>query len=219
MNRIRSRRYGALKRGFDFVVAFVALAATMPLQAAVAVLVYIKLGRPVIFRQPRPGKDGEIFVLLKFRSMRDSGGIQQEVADKERLTSFGRALRATSLDELPSLWNVVRGDMSLVGPRPLLVQYLDRYTPEQYRRHEVRPGITGLAQVAGRNALNWDEKFELDVKYVDSWSLAMDFRILAATVGKVFRREGISQPGVATMSEFTGESPSPVRIREAGRDQ
>lgn len=192
------------KRALDVGFAAIALVGSLPLQGVVALLVYKNLGRPVLFRQPRPGKDGKTFVLLKFRSMTVPGSDALGQSDAIRLTGFGRALRASSLDELPSLWNVLLGDMSLVGPRPLLLQYLERYTPQQSRRHEVRPGITGLAQVTGRNEIGWDEKFRLDVEYVDSRSLALDLRILAVTVARVLRREGISEPGVATMTEFTG---------------
>ncbi|MEV8085674.1 sugar transferase [Pseudarthrobacter oxydans] len=201
-----SNGYDVLKRLIDLGVALVALICSIPLQFVVAILVYKYLGRPILFRQARPGRDGQIFMLLKFRSMKLAEPGTAISSDATRLTPFGQALRASSLDELPSLWNVVKGDMSLVGPRPLLPQYLERYTPEQNRRHEVRPGITGLAQVEGRNGIGWDEKFKLDVEYVDSRSLTLDLRILAGTVLKVFRREGISQPGVATMSEFTGSS-------------
>lgn len=211
--------YDLYKRLFDLCVSAIAIVASLPLQAVVAILVYKNLGRPVLFRQPRPGKDGKVFTLLKFRSMSAplSGGLKQ--SDSTRLTDFGRALRASSLDELPSLWNVLIGDMSLVGPRPLLVHYLERYSAEQRRRHEVRPGITGLAQVTGRNALSWDEKFSLDVQYVDSRSFALDLRIIVATVLKVIRREGISEPGMATMREFTGQptvNPGPHQSQQDG---
>jgi len=170
-----------------------------------ATLVALLLGTPVLFRQQRPGLGGRPFWLLKFRTMteaRDARG--NLLPDAARLTAFGRFLRATSLDELPELLNVLKGDMSLVGPRPLLMQYLDRYTPEQARRHEVRPGITGWAQVNGRNAITWEEKFKLDVWYVDNWSLWLDIKIIFMTVWKIFKREGISQPGQATMEEFRG---------------
>ena len=168
-------------------------------------MIRCKLGTPVLFRQQRPGLGGRPFWLLKFRTMteaRDAAG--NLLPDAQRLTGFGRFLRATSLDELPELLNVLKGDMSLVGPRPLLMQYLDRYTPEQARRHEVRPGITGWAQVNGRNAITWEEKFKLDVWYVDNWSLWLDIKIIFMTVWKIFKREGISQPGQATMEEFRG---------------
>jgi len=177
----------------------------MPVLLIVALLVRFLLGPPVIFKQTRPGLHGKTFVLLKFRTMTNSRTAQGDLLpDAKRLTSFGRFLRATSLDELPELFNVLRGDMSLVGPRPLLMQYLDRYTPEQARRHEVKPGITGWAQIHGRNALTWEEKFKLDVWYVDHWSLWLDIKILIVTVWKILRREGINQPGQATMKEFFG---------------
>ena len=184
----------------------VGLLVTLPIQIVVAVLVALRLGRPVLFRQRRPGRDGVQFVLIKFRTMRDFDPARGLVTDAERLTRFGRILRRTSLDELPTLWNVLRGDMSLVGPRPLLVQYLDRYTPEQARRHEVRPGVTGLAQVRGRNALSWAEKFAADIEYVEHRSLRLDLAILCRTVSIVLRRKGISAAGEATMAEFSGTS-------------
>ncbi len=195
-------RYDATKRALDASVAAVGLVATAPLQAVVALAVLAKHGRPVLFRQPRPGKDGRVFELVKFRTMLLPDA--QRVSDADRLTSLGALLRATSLDELPTLWNVLKGDMSLVGPRPLLVQYLERYSPEQARRHEVRPGITGLAQVRGRNNLDWDDKFALDVEYVDNRSLGLDLRILWETVAVVLLRRGISADGHVTMSEFRG---------------
>ncbi|WP_024813016.1 sugar transferase [Acidovorax sp. JHL-3] len=167
-----------------------------------------KLGSPVFFRQTRPGLHGRPFEMVKFRTMTDARGDDGNLlSDAERLTAFGRFLRATSLDELPELWNVLRGDMSLVGPRPLLMEYLPLYSPEQARRHEVRPGITGWAQVNGRNALSWDDKFKLDVWYVDHRSLWLDVKILWLTVKKVLVREGISAAGEATMSKFTGSKP------------
>jgi lipopolysaccharide/colanic/teichoic acid biosynthesis glycosyltransferase len=173
----------------------------------VALLVRKKLGAPVLFRQTRPGRHGRLFTLLKFRTMsdaRDRAG--QLLPDAQRLDAFGRWLRATSLDELPELFNVLRGDMSLVGPRPLLVQYLARYTPEQARRHDVRPGITGWAQVHGRNALCWEERFAMDLWYVEHRSLWLDLGILGRTVARVLKREGINAPGVATMPEFLGST-------------
>lgn len=188
-----------LKRAVDVVGGTVLFVVSLPVQAVVAAVVRTDLGAPVLFRQPRPGKDGRVFELIKFRTMRAGEG-----TDAERLTRVGRALRATSLDELPTFWNVIKGDMSLVGPRPLLVEYLERYTPEQARRHEVRPGVTGLAQVSGRNGLSWDDKLALDVYYVDHRSFALDVSILWRTLGKVFRREGIAADGQATMSEFLG---------------
>ena len=194
-------RFG--KRALDLLVAFTALALLLPLLAVVALFVRLNLGSPIVFRQQRPGLNGRPFTLYKYRTMTDRRDEQgRMLSDAERLTAFGWLLRSTSLDELPELWNVLRGDMSLVGPRPLLMQYLERYTPEQARRHEVWPGITGWAQVNGRNALTWEQKFSLDVWYVDHVSLALDLRIIGATIGKIVRREGISQPGQATMEEF-----------------
>lgn len=182
-----------------------ALVALSPLIAAVAAMVAVKLGRPVLFRQRRPGLGGKPFEILKFRTMTDARAADGSLLpDHERLPPFGRWLRATSLDELPELWNVVRGDMSLVGPRPLLMQYLERYSPSQARRHEVRPGLTGWAQINGRNAIGWDEKLALDVWYVDNRSLRLDLKILAATLLAVAGRRGIAADGFATMPEFTG---------------
>lgn len=197
------------KRTLDVSVCAPALILGLPVMLAVATLVRVFLGTPVIFRQRRPGLAGRPFALLKFRSMLDAdvGGPTTE-SDARRLTRFGRALRATSLDELPEMWNVLRGDMSLVGPRPLLMHYLNRYSPEQARRHEVRPGITGWAQVNGRNALSWEERFALDVWYVDHLNWRLDLRILLLTAWKILSRQGISHPGQATMSEFRGSNPS-----------
>lgn len=202
-----SVRYDPAKRGLDLASAIVALILLLPVQAVVAGLVMAKLGRPVIFSQQRPGRDGRIFVLRKFRTMKDANSEADHDADGDeaRLTKFGRVLRSTSLDELPSLLNVITGDMSIVGPRPLLVSYLDRYSAEQTRRHEVRPGVTGLAQVSGRNALTWNEKFDLDIEYVDTRSFALDVRIIIRTVVTVLRRDGIAQDGQVTASEFLGE--------------
>jgi len=192
-----------MKRVFDLIVVLVALPLWGPLLLIMALLVRVKLGAPLFFRQARPGRDGVVFELIKFRSMTDACGPDGRLlSDAERLTAFGRALRATSLDELPELWNVLRGDMSLVGPRPLLVAYLPRYSPEQARRHEVRPGITGLAQIKGRNAMAWEEKFRWDVYYVDNQSVLMDVKILFITLWKVARREGIQAGGEATAREF-----------------
>lgn len=192
-------RYDPLKRVIDVAAAAAALVITLPVQAAVALAVRLDLGSPVLFRQPRPGKNGRVFELAKFRTMRTG-----DADDVDRLTACGRFLRATSLDELPTFWHVLRGEMSLVGPRPLLVEYLDRYTPEQARRHEVRPGVTGLAQVSGRNNLDWDAKLALDVAYVDQRSLWLDLSILVRTIGVVLRRSGISSAGHATMPKFDG---------------
>jgi lipopolysaccharide/colanic/teichoic acid biosynthesis glycosyltransferase len=196
----------AVKRVLDVAVASTSVVVGAPLFAVAAALVYADVGRPLLFRQNRVGQGGRIFELTKFRTMRSATGPDgRPLPDGERLTRVGRFLRASSLDELPQLFNVLRGDMSLVGPRPLLVEYLARYSPEQARRHEVKPGITGLAQVEGRNTLSWPEKFALDVFYIDHWSLALDLRILARTVGAVLRRRGISAAGEATMPEFRGE--------------
>ncbi|MDN4163307.1 sugar transferase [Nocardioides abyssi] len=198
------KRYDPIKRGIDLVVGGVALVLSLPLQAIVAVLVRRRLGSPVLFRQPRPGQGERVFELVKFRTMLDPDDTTGLVSDADRMTGLGAFLRSTSLDELPTLYNVVKGDMSLVGPRPLLVRYLDRYSPEQRRRHEVRPGVTGLAQVSGRNALTWDQKFARDLEYVDSRSLLLDLSILVKTVTRVIRRDGISAEGEVTMSEFVG---------------
>lgn len=192
------------KRLIDLAVAVPAFAVSLPVQGAIAVLVARKLGRPVLFRQRRPGLHGRPFTMVKFRTMLAPDPAAGRVDDADRMTAFGAALRATSLDELPTLLNVIRGDMSLVGPRPLLMQYLDRYTPEQARRHEVRPGLTGLAQVSGRNAIEWDDKLALDVEYVDRRSLRLDLRILLLTVRQVVRRDGITAPGHVTTAEFMG---------------
>lgn len=199
------RRCG--KRLLDLGLAVPGLVAAAPLMLAAAALVRLKLGPPVLFRQERPGLGGRPFVLLKLRTMTDARGPDGELLpDAERLPPLGRLLRATSVDELPQLLNVIRGEMSLVGPRPLLMRYLERYTPEQMRRHDVRPGITGWTQVCGRNALSWEEKFRCDVWYVEHISLWLDLKILALTLLRVVRREGISQPGEATASEFMGSS-------------
>jgi len=191
------------KRLLDLTLSSAALVLLAPVFGLLALFLRVQLGAPVFFRQQRPGLAGRPFTILKFRTMTDARNAKGNLLpDAERLPAFGRFLRSTSLDELPELWNVLRGDMSLVGPRPLLMQYLERYTPEQARRHEVWPGITGWAQVNGRNALTWEQKFSLDVWYVDHVSLALDLRIIGATIGKIVRREGISQPGQATMEEF-----------------
>ena len=209
------RRFG--KRALDVALVLLSLPLTLPLMAVLAFAVRRRLGTPVIFRQTRPGLHAQPFTLCKFRTMtdaRDASGTL--LADGERLTAFGRWLRATSLDELPELWNVLTGEMSLVGPRPLLVEYLPRYTPEQARRHDVRPGLTGWAQVHGRNALNWEDRFARDGEYAARLSLALDLRILALTVARVLRRDGISAAGEATMPLFMGsasESPTPSSQR------
>jgi sugar transferase EpsL len=189
------------KRAFDVTVAAVGLVLSSPLLGGIAALTWLRMGRPVLFRQRRPGRDGHPFPLVKFRTMRPGPG-----PDAERLTPFGRWLRRTSLDELPELWNVLRGHMSLVGPRPLLMSYVARYTPRQARRHEVRPGLTGWAQVNGRNLLSWEERLELDVWYVDHWSFGLDMRILARTIGRALSGRGVRHPRSATMPEFAGTS-------------
>ena len=213
------RRCG--KRVLDLALTVPALILLAPVLAVLTLLGRVKLGAPVWFRQRRPGLHGKPFTLLKFRTMSnaqdaegnllpDAGDPEGNVLpDAERLTTFGRFLRSLSLDELPELWNVARGDMSLVGPRPLLMQYLDRYTPEQARRHDVRPGITGLAQVDGRNDVSWDERFRLDVSYVDTLSFALDIKILCRTIWTVVARKGISAAGCATMAEFMGKDRGP----------
>jgi lipopolysaccharide/colanic/teichoic acid biosynthesis glycosyltransferase len=196
-----------IKRTFDRSAALCGLIILSPVFIAVSVLVWLSMGRPIVFRQQRPGRFAKPFMLLKFRTMserRDADG--KLLHDTDRLTRVGRLLRATSFDELPQLWNVLRGDISLVGPRPLLMQYLPRYSAEQARRHDVMPGITGWAQINGRNALTWEEKFALDIWYVDNWSMMLDLRILSMTVLRVLRRDGISNQDHATMPEFMGLS-------------
>ncbi|MGH7746461.1 MAG: sugar transferase [Candidatus Dormibacteria bacterium] len=194
-----------LKRIFDVIIAGTAMIMLTPVIAIVAVMVYLRMGRPVMFRQMRPGYKGVPFAFLKFRTMADIfDATGRFLSDEVRLTSYGKMLRRLSLDELPQLWNVLKGDMSLVGPRPLLMRYLDRYTPDQARRQEVKPGITGWAQVNGRNDLTWEERFRLDIWYVDHWSLGLDAWIIWKTIGTLFAQEGISQRGHATMPEFMG---------------
>lgn len=194
--------YDTVKRVLDVLGAMTLLVVSAPIQAVVAGLVAAKLGRPVLFKQPRPGRDGMVFTLMKFRTMLPEDPARGLLEDADRLTPFGLALRSTSLDELPTLWNVLRGEMSMVGPRPLLVEYLQHYTAQQARRHEVRPGVTGLAQTQGRNSLGWEEKFRLDVEYVDKRSFLLDARILLATVRAVALRGGISHTGHVTMTRF-----------------
>ena len=198
-----------VKRLFDLALTIPGLIFISPLLLITALLVRILLGKPVLFRQARPGYAGKPFQMYKFRSMTEAYDAQGALLpDTHRLTGLGRLLRTTSIDELPELFNILRGEMSLVGPRPLLVQYLDLYTPEQARRHAMLPGITGWAQINGRNALTWEDKFRLDVWYVDHWSLWLDIKILLLTFWKVLRREGITQPGHATAEEFRGSSKS-----------
>ena len=204
------RRIG--KRALDLGLAVPALVVLAPVGLAVGGLTRLKLGGPVLFRQPRPGRNDRVFELIKFRTMSNARGDDGELLpDEERLTPFGTRLRRLSLDELPTLWNVVRGDMSFVGPRPLLVQYLDRYTPEQRRRHDVAPGITGWAQIHGRNTISWEEKFELDVWYVENVSLRTDLGILLRTAVQVLGRRDISAEGHATMPEFEGSHEESAR--------
>ena len=194
-----------IKRILDILGSVMALFILIGPLLIIAILIRLELGRPVIFKQLRPGKNGKIFFLNKFRTMRelrDNNGLL--LPDKDRLTALGKALRKWSLDELPELWNVVRGEMSLVGPRPLLLEYLDRYDLEQARRHEVKPGITGWAQVNGRNATSWEDRFKLDIWYLNHVTMWLDLKILALTVWKVIKREGINQPGHSTMKEFMG---------------
>lgn len=207
-----------VKRGLDVGIAVVGLLILSPILAGIAILVCRELGRPVLFRQVRPGLHGKPFTLYKFRTMRnavDENG--KGLPDGERLTRVGKRLRQTSLDELPQLWNVLRGDLSLVGPRPLLMEYLPLYSAEQARRHEMKPGITGWAQINGRNAISWEEKFAFDIWYVDHWSLALDMRILARTVVAVLRRHGISNAHSVTMPPFTGEETAGGRQKPDGR--
>lgn len=198
------------KRLFDIVVASALLMLLSPILLALTIIIHFNMGSPVLFKQVRPGLHGKSFAMYKFRTMTDSRDERGNLwPDAERLTKLGRFLRATSLDELPELLNVLKGDMSLVGPRPLLMEYLPLYSPEQARRHEVRPGITGWAQVNGRNALTWEQKFEYDVWYVDNWSLWLDLKILWLTLVTVLKREGISADGHATMPPFRGTDPGP----------
>ena len=200
-----------MKRLFDIVVSMVTLVVLSPVIAAIALAVLLDLGAPVLFRQVRPGLKGRPFTLYKFRTMRGAhSGEPGSEGDEQRLTAFGRRLRASSLDELPELWNVLRGDMSLIGPRPLLCRYLPLYSPEQMRRHDVRPGLTGWAQVNGRNAISWEDKFRLDVWYVEHRSMMLDLKILVMTATAIFKRDGISYENSATMPEFRGSSrPAP----------
>lgn len=208
-----------VKRTLDCIGAGISLVILAPVFAVLWLTIRIKLGGPVIFAQQRPGKDGEIFTMYKFRSMLATDPARNLVTDDQRSTPFGRGLRATSLDELPTLINVLKGDMSFVGPRPLMVEYLPRYTPHQARRHEVRPGITGLAQVSGRNLLSWEERFDLDVEYVDRHTVLLDLNILAQTIGQVFSRSGVEADGITTMTIFIGAPPEDDLTEQTMTDQ
>lgn len=200
------------KRFFDILLGSMGLIISAPFLMMIAFLVRILLGSPVIFSQQRPGLHGKAFSLMKFRTMKDAYDEKgNPLPDELRLTRFGRILRSISLDELPELFNVLKGDMSLVGPRPLLMQYLERYSTEQQRRHEVKPGLTGWAQINGRNAITWEDKFKLDVWYVDHWSIGLDVIIILKTIWKIIKREGIVQPGQATMEEFLGNRKKATR--------
>jgi len=199
---MRNRSFKCL---IDIIGSLIGLTISSPIIVIISIIIYITMGRPIFFKQVRPGLRGKPFVIYKFRTMldlRDENG--NLLPDERRLTTIGRFLRSTTLDELPEFWNVLKGDMSLVGPRPLLMEYLDRYTPEQARRHEVKPGMTGWAQINGRNAISWEEKFKLDVWYVDNWNILLDLKIIFLTILKVIKREGISAEGHVTMPEFKG---------------
>ncbi len=201
----KSKKIPLMKRIFDLILTIPAYFLLSPLMMLIAVIIRLTMGKPIFFRQIRPGFQGKAFTIYKFRTMLnayDKNG--NLLPDKERLTRFGKFLRSTSLDELPELFNILKGEMSIVGPRPLLMQYLERYSPEQARRNEVRPGLTGWAQINGRNAITWEEKFRLDVWYVNNQSFRLDMKIIFMTILKVLKREGISQPGQATMEEFMG---------------
>jgi len=209
-----------VKRGLDVLFSFIGLVVFFVFILAIALAVKLSLKGPVFFKHARPGKEGKIFYLYKFRTMKDlrdeDGNL---LPDEARLTRLGKFMRRLSLDELPELWNVLKGDMSLVGPRPLVIQYLDRYTPEQARRHEVTPGITGWAQINGRNALTWEKKFEYDAWYIDNWSLLLDIKIIFISIWKVIKGEGINQPGFATAEEFMGSDSNEKEYRNKAREE
>lgn len=205
--------YKYVKRILDIISSLLAIIVLSPLLAVTSVLVKTKLGSPVIFKQERPGKDEKIFTLMKFRTMTDARDENGELLpDEVRLTKFGKFLRSTSIDELPELFNILKGDMSVIGPRPLLVQYIPRYNEHQHRRHEVRPGLSGWAQVNGRNAISWEEKFDYDVEYVDNYSFLMDVKILFMTIMNVLKREGISSQTSVTMEEFMGSNAEATNV-------
>lgn len=203
-----------LKRFFDLLIATIAIILLLPIFAFVAYQVRRKLGSPVFFLQERPGKDGKLFKMMKFRSMKDANDAQgNPLPDEQRITPFGQKLRATTLDEMPQLLNVLKGDMSIVGPRPQMKEFLDHYTPEQMRRHEVKPGMTGLAQVSGRNNLSWEEKFELDVQYVETQSIWLDFKIMFKTVKVMLNKEGINAPDQKVgAARFSSQNESKVKV-------
>ena len=209
-----------VKRGLDVLFSFIGLVVFFVFILAIALAVKLSLKGPVFFKHARPGKEGKIFYLYNFRTMKDlrdeDGNL---LPDEARLTRLGKFMRRLSLDELPELWNVLKGDMSLVGPRPLVIQYLDRYTPEQARRHEVTPGITGWAQINGRNALTWEKKFEYDAWYIDNWSLLLDIKIIFISIWKVIKGEGINQPGFATAEEFMGSDSNEKEYRNKAREE
>ena len=203
--QVMQNKTPTVKRILDFVLSIIIMLVCLPVMLIVGLIIFLTEGRPIFFFHERPGKDGQPFKLIKFRSMRNARDAEGNLLpDGERITNFGNFIRKTSIDELPEFINVLRGEMSLVGPRPLLMQYVDRYSPQQFRRHEVLPGITGWAQVNGRNAISWNEKFMLDIWYIDHWSVWLDIKILLLTVWKVISGEGISQAGRATMDEFMG---------------
>lgn len=202
-----------IKRMLDFILSLIALIVLSPLMIIIGILVRIKLGKPVIFKQKRPGKNEKIFTLYKFRTMTDEKDEQGNLlADEKRLTKFGKFLRSTSLDELPELWNILKGEMAIVGPRPLLVEYLPLYNEEQKHRHDIKPGLTGLAQITGRNAIQWEEKFKEDIEYVNNITFIQDTKIILKTFIKVFKKDGINQEGNATMKKFEGTKKEKINV-------
>ena len=202
-----------LKRMLDFILSLIALIVLSPLMIIIGILVRIKLGKPVIFKQKRPGKNEKIFTLYKFRTMTDEKDEQGNLlADEKRLTKFGKFLRSTSLDELPELWNILKGEMAIVGPRPLLVEYLPLYNEEQKHRHDIKPGLTGLAQITGRNAIQWEEKFKEDIEYVNNITFIQDTKIILKTFIKVFKKDGINQEGNATIRKFEGVKKEKINV-------